>query len=177
MKRLLLLRHAKAVTGAGKTGDHGRPLNERGRKDAPRIAVAMQHSDYIPELVLCSTAKRTVETWELAAPELDARPRVSFLDALYLVPWKSIAQTLRSEGKGAAVLLVVGHNPGLEELAQALARKPQSERERRQFDTLKDKFPTAALAVIDFDIDDWNDLAPGTGALSDFIKPKELTGE
>ncbi len=177
MKRLLLLRHAKAIAGTGKTGDHGRALNERGRKDAPRIAAAMQHSNYIPDLVLCSTARRTVETWELAAPELDTKPRVSFLDSLYLVPWKSIAQTIRTEGKAAAVLLIVGHNPGLEELAQALTRKPQSERERRQLDLLKDKFPTAALAVLDFDIADWTDMAPGTGTLGDFIKPKELTDE
>ena len=77
MKRLLLLRHAKAVPGTTKTGDHGRPLNERGRLDAPRMGIAMQHKRYLPDRVLCSTALRTLETWEHVAPELDDKPDVS----------------------------------------------------------------------------------------------------
>ncbi len=93
MKRLLLLRHAKAVAGSSKGGDHARPLNDRGRTDAPRIAIAMQHNNYIPDRVLCSTAARTVETWAHVAPELDVEPEVSLLDTLYLASWKTIAQT------------------------------------------------------------------------------------
>ena len=177
MRRLLLLRHAKAVAGGGKSGDHLRGLNERGRKDAAKMATALQHNDYIPQLVLCSASKRTVETWEHVAPELDATPKVEFLESLYLASWKTIAQTIRDDGGGAPVLLVIGHNPGIEELAQALLRKPQSEPERKQLDLLKEKFPTAALAVIDFAIDTWSEISTGTGALTDFIKPKSLTDE
>jgi phosphohistidine phosphatase len=173
MKRLLLLRHAKAVTGSAKGGDHARALNDRGRADAPRIAIAMQHSHHIPDLVLCSTAKRTTETWAHVAPELDVEPEVNFLDILYLAPWKTIAQTVRAVSGDPNVVLVIGHNPGLEDFAQAAARKPQSDRERTLLETLKEKFPTAALAVLDFE--NWSDVAAGSGALVDFIRPKDLT--
>jgi phosphohistidine phosphatase len=177
MKRLLLLRHAKAVTGSGKGGDHARPLNDRGRTDAPRIAIAMQHNHYVPDCVLCSTAKRTTETWAHVAPELDVQPEVSFLDALYLAPWKTIMQTLRAVSGSPDAVLVIGHNPGLEDFAQAVARKPELDRERALMETLKGKFPTAALAVLDFDIENWSELLTGSGILVDFIRPKDLAGE
>lgn len=175
MKRLLLLRHAKAVPGTTKSGDHGRPLNERGRADAPRMGVAMQHRRYLPDQVLCSTSKRTLETWEHVAPELDGKPEVSFSDELYLAPWKLIAGAVRSLPRTSNVVLVIGHNPGLEDCARALARKPRSEGERQRFDALMDKFPTSALAVIDFDIDAWSDIASGAGALVDYVRPRDLT--
>lgn len=175
MKRLLLLRHAKAVTGGSKTGDHGRPLNDRGRADAPRVGIVMQHRRYLPGRVLCSTAARTRETWAGVAPELDGSPDVAFVDELYLAPWKTIAGVIRAQGGDADVLLVVGHNPGLEDCAKALARKPQSADERGRLDDIAEKFPTAALAVLDFDIAEWSALAPGTGALVDLLKPKALT--
>jgi phosphohistidine phosphatase len=175
MKRLLLLRHAKAVAGSSKAGDQARSLNERGRADAPRMAVAMQHNNYIPDYVLCSTSARTRETWSHISPEFVTEPEVSFLDALYLASWKTIAQCIRTVRSDRNAVLVVGHNPGLEELAQALARKPRSDRERVQLEALKDKFPTAALAVLDFEIESWGDLAPGSGALVDFLRPKALS--
>ena len=176
MKRLLLFRHAKAVGQASKSGDRGRPLNERGRADAPKMAVAMQHAGYLPDLVFCSPATRTVETWENAAPELDEKPELSFVDALYLASPKTIAQIVRAAPSRSNTLLVLGHNPGLEEFAQAAVRRPQSDRERDRLESLKNKFPTAALAVIDFDVNDWNDVAIGSGALVDFIRPKQLNG-
>lgn len=177
MKRLLLLRHAKAVAGNAKSGDHARALNERGRIDAPRVAIAMQHKGYAPDYVLCSTSKRTTETWELLAPELDSKPEVRFSDGFYLASAKSIVQALRGVGEAWDVVLVIGHNPGLEECALLLARKSRSEDERRRFDMLSEKFPTAALAVLDFEIQSWTELAPETGRLVDFIRPKELTDE
>jgi phosphohistidine phosphatase len=175
VKRLLLLRHAKAIPGTTKTGDHGRPLNERGRIDAPRMGIAMQHRRYLPDLVLCSTSKRTLETWEHAAPELDDKPEVSFSDELYLAPWKVIASTVRALPRTVNVVLVIGHNPGLEECARALARKPRSDDERAKLDTLTEKFPTAALAVLDFEGDSWSDVAMDAGELVDFIRPRGLT--
>jgi phosphohistidine phosphatase len=175
MKRLLLLRHAKAVPGGTKSGDHGRALNERGRNDAPRVAVAMQHKGYIPDFVLCSTSKRTVETWQHVAPELDAKPEIAFSDDLYLAPMKIIVGAARAIREPAKIALFIGHNPGLEETARALARKPRSDDERKKLDSLIAKFPTSALAVLDFDADSWDEITPGTGALVDFIRPKELT--
>jgi phosphohistidine phosphatase len=175
VKRLLLLRHAKAIPGTTKTGDHGRPLNERGRIDAPRMGIAMQHKRYLPDHVLCSTAKRTLETWEHVAPELDDKPEVSFSDELYLAPWKLIFSTVRALPRTVNVALLIGHNPGLEECARALARKPDSDDERARLDMLTEKFPTAALAVIDFEGDAWSEVAPNAGALTDFIRPRGLT--
>ena len=175
MKRLLLLRHAKAIPGTTKTGDHGRPLNERGRLDAPRMGIAMQHKRYLPDRVLCSTAQRTLETWEHVAPELDDKPDVSFSDELYLAPWKLIANLVRALPKTVNIALVIGHNPGLEECARALARKPRSDDERTRLDMLTEKFPTGALAVLDFEGDAWREVAPNAGALIDFLRPRGLT--
>lgn len=175
MKRLLLLRHAKAAAGSVKSGDHARPLNERGRLDAPRMGIAMQHKRYLPDLVLCSTAKRTEETWEHVSPELDGSPEVRFLDELYLAPWKAIASIIRNAGGAAETMLVIGHNPGLEECASALSRKPKSEHERVCAALLAEKFPTCALAVLDFDLGTWREIAAGGAILRDFIRPKELS--
>lgn len=177
MKRLLLLRHAKAIPGTTKSGDHARPLNERGKLDAPRMGIAMQHKRYLPDRVLCSTAKRTLQTWEHVAPELDGKPEVVVVDELYLAPWKIIANLVRAQPKSANVVLVVGHNPGLEESARALARKPQTDDERKRLDTLIEKFPTSALAVIDFDAETWSEVVSGAGVLTDFIRVRSLTGE
>jgi phosphohistidine phosphatase len=176
VKRLLLLRHAKAVPGTTKSGDHGRPLNERGRLDAPRMGIAMQHRRYLPDLVLCSTAKRTLETWENVVPELVEKPEVKCSDELYLAPWKLIANMVRAQPETANVVLVIGHNPGLEECARALARKPHTDDERKRLEVLNEKFPTCALAVLDFDVDVWSEIAPGAGVLTDFIRPRSLTG-
>lgn len=177
MKRLLLLRHAKAIPGTTKSGDHGRPLNERGRIDAPRMGIAMQHKRYLPDRVLCSTAQRTLETWEHVAPELDDKPEVSFADELYLAPWKLIANMVRALPKSVNVVLVIGHNPGLEECARALARKPRSDDEREKLDALTEKFPTAALAVLDFEGDGWSEVVSDAGVLVDFLRPRGLMNE
>lgn len=174
MKRLLLLRHAKAVTGSSKAGDHGRALNERGLADAPRMGVAMHHKGYLPQIVLCSTATRTVETWEHVAPELGVKPQVEFVDALYLASAKTIANLARAISAPADTALIIGHNPGLEDLAKLLVRSPQSDAELKRFEKMSEKFPTAALAVIDFDAGSWSEIAAGAGELSDFLKPKDL---
>ncbi|MGB8365472.1 MAG: SixA phosphatase family protein [Rhizomicrobium sp.] len=176
MKRLLLLRHAKAVTGSPKSGDHARPLNDRGRIDAPRMGIALQHKHYLPSLVLCSTARRTVETWQHVIPELDGSPEVRFLDELYLASGKAIINIIRDCGSAADAVLVIGHNPGLEECARALSRKPRSERECECTNALAEKFPTCALAVLDFAVGSWREIASGTGALVDFIRPKDISG-
>ncbi len=176
-KLLLLLRHAKAVIGGSKSGDHGRPLNDRGRADAPRMGNAMRRKHYIPGRVLCSTARRTVETWQYLAPKLDGNIHVDFVDDLYLAPSGAIARAVRRTGEAANIVLVVGHNPGLEECARMLARNPRSDGERQRLNAIIAKFPTSALAVLEFDIATWSDLAWGTGKVIDFVSPKELADE
>jgi phosphohistidine phosphatase len=176
MKRLLLLRHAKSLADGTMT-DKLRPLNARGRSDAPRMGIYMHHERYAPQLVLCSPARRTIETWELLGPELDAPMETRYPEALYLAASTGIQKLVRATADNVSALLVIGHNPGLEECAQALARHPASEQERELGATLQGKFPTCALAALEFDVSTWAELAPASGTLVDFVRPRDLKDE
>lgn len=173
MKRLFLLRHAKSVRD-GSQNDRDRPLNARGRADAPRMGGYMQRKRYIPDRVLCSSAQRTAETWTMLASEFSPLPQVKFLDSLYLATAGSIVRTIRQEADDASALLVIGHNPGLEDAARDLAAEPASAQERQFLDTLENKFPTGALAVLRFDVRTWPEISEGSGTLIDFVRPKHL---
>ena len=177
MKRLLLLRHAKAVSGDAKTDDHDRALNARGQHDAARMGAEMHHRLYVPDLALCSTARRTVETWARLAAEFDAPPPVEFLDALYLASPKALLKLVQVTDDGINTLLVLGHNPGLEDCAAAMVEKPTSPDRRMMFEQMHDKFPTCALALLEFDVAHWRDVELGTGTLADFIRPKDLKSD
>jgi phosphohistidine phosphatase len=173
MKRLILLRHAKSLQDDAKK-DKDRPLNARGRADAPRMGSYMHRRRYLPQLVLCSSARRTVETWELVGPELEAAVPSRFPDALYLASAETIANLVQGTDDHVSTLLVIGHNPGLEECAQTLARKPQNATEREYEAGLRAKFPTCALAVLDFGAADWREVTAASGVLVDFARPKDL---
>jgi phosphohistidine phosphatase len=173
MKRLLLLRHAKAGP-QNIEGDYGRALAPRGRRNAPLVGKAMRKAGFIPDAVLCSDAVRTRQTWELVAQELKAEPDVRFTDALYLAPWKVILGQAREFPASADTAMMVGHNPGMEDCAAALLGPEANGQERALHTEMAGKFPTAALAVIDCDIAAWNDLATGCGRLVAFIKPRDL---
>jgi phosphohistidine phosphatase len=172
MLRLLLLRHAKAEQDSGE-GDFARALTARGRDDAMKMGHALDTHAYIPDLVLCSPAKRTVETWELVEPELAKTPRVEFLKSLYLASPRKIFDAIGVQD--APAVMVVGHNPGLEDLADRLSRKPEAKAEAERRETMRDKFPTCALAVLDFDAAAWSAIGPGTGTLTDFLRPKDIS--
>lgn len=173
MKRLLIFRHAKAGPH-DEAHDKQRALIKRGRDDAALMGSAMRNRGYLPDLVLCSSAKRTAETWEYAAPELGAKPDVRFLDELYDAPEKSVLKTLRSVKDNAPVVMYIGHNPGLENLARKLVRKPEDSAKKKRLSALEQKFPTSAVAVIDFDVKAWGEMDFGEGALVDFLAPAEL---
>jgi phosphohistidine phosphatase len=173
MRRLLLLRHAKAEQDSGE-GDFARPLTARGRDDAMRMGRALDTHAYIPAFVLCSPAKRTVETFELLAPELAKVPQVEFQKGLYLASARKILDAIHNVALDIQELMIVGHNPGMEELAGRLARKPQGKAEAKYRETMREKFPTCALAVLDFDASAWRDIEPGSAALTDFLRPKDL---
>jgi phosphohistidine phosphatase len=174
VKRLLLLRHAKAVPGGHGIDDHARELAERGRSDAPAIGRYVQKHDFVPELVLCSTSARTVETAQLAFGEFRKRPELALLEALYLAEPEAIIAITRRVPRKQDCICVVGHNPGLEVCASVLARDPVRRRERDYVEAIEEKFPTCALAVLDFDVDAWRDIALGKGKLVDFVRPKDL---
>src|SRR6185437_12709428 len=146
MKRLLLLRHAKAERDSDE-GDHGRTLTARGRADAARMGAQLHVKGWMPDCVLSSTSARTVETWQLLCAELPKAPEPEFLEALYLASWKAMLNAIRHHADDdAQTLLVIGHNPGLEELALALAHKPDNDQAREAIDAMRDKYPTCGLS-------------------------------
>ena len=166
MSRLILLRHAKSDGPAG-VEDHDRPLGKRGRRDAAHIGAAMGARALIPDLAVVSTARRTRETWDLVKPSLGTVPE-RFDDSIYEAEPEAILAAIRSTGRRIGMLLIIGHNPGLE-LTAAYLTAGGSGRER-----MLGKFPTGALAAIDFANDDWRQIGQGQGALSLFLVPAEL---
>ncbi|AYE87203.1 SixA phosphatase family protein [Sulfitobacter sp. D7] len=163
MRRLILMRHAKSDWSHG-TSDHDRPLNKRGRGAAEALGNWLRAEELLPDAVLCSTAARTRETCALL--DLPESSAVDHFQQLYLAEPEKIITTLRQQAKGATVLLIA-HNPGI---AAAAALLLQQTPDQDAFD----RYPSGATTVIDFDLDSWADLTPGTGALHAFTVPKEL---
>ncbi|AWN36407.1 SixA phosphatase family protein [Methylobacterium radiodurans] len=168
MRRLILLRHAKSDRPPG-VADLDRPLNPRGRQAAPRMGAYIAEAGLRPDHVLVSPSRRTLETWDAVRVPLDGNPGET-IPALYEAYAAQILDVVRGAPDHAGTLLVVGHNPGLQDFAtEVVGSGPKAERRR-----LATQFPTAALAVIDFEADHWADIAGGTGRLERFVKPKDL---
>jgi phosphohistidine phosphatase len=170
MRRLLLLRHAKSSWSEPGASDHERPLNRRGQEAAPRIGAYLAKHRLIPDRILCSTARRARETWELVAAEAPAAPPATFTEKLYDASQRALVDVFRGADPDAASLLVVGHNPGLQEVATALIASGDLEDRER----LREKLPTGGLVVIDFAIADWSKLHPRSGRLERFVVPRML---
>ena len=174
MKRLILLRHAKAVSDRPGLEDRDRVLADRGRADAIRVGHFLREENCVPQAVLCSPAARTHETFDLILPQLVPPPWVKFVDELYLARWLTIHSLVRKTAKAVDALMVVGHNPGLEDCARKLARPPGDAHGRRLHEALRQKFPTGAVAVLDFDISEWSRVEAGEGELEFFSTPKDF---
>jgi len=172
-RRLLILRHAKAGPHDEKH-DKERHLVDRGCSDSALMGHVMREKGYVPDLVLCSSAARTRETWEHTGPELHARPETKFLDALYDAAEGTILKCVQETDDAVERVLYIGHNPGLERLARMLIREPRTAAEKQHAASLMSKYPTAALAVIDFKIEYWAEAAPGEGILADFVTPSDI---
>ncbi len=177
MKRLLLLRHAKACRERHGLDDIDRTLTDRGRADAIRMGHFLKEEKCVPEVVLCSPAARTRQTLELILPVLEDTPAVQSVRELYLAKASKIVEIVRQTRTAAGSLMIVGHNPGLEYCARTLARMPGGSESRKLYDAMSQKFPTAALAVIGFEIAEWDGIEPGAGELELFVRPKDLSGE
>lgn len=176
MLTLSLLRHAKSGWDDPELDDMDRPLAARGRKAAPMVGAFMAANAIAPDVVLCSPSVRTRQTLELIGKNLATAPKVVFDEALYLASGEALLARIRAiKGKGRAVpghALVIGHNPGLQELALSLmARQSERAGDRR---ALSAKLPTCALVVLDFDTGRWRDVQPGGGKLRHFVTPKRL---
>lgn len=167
MSRLFLLRHAKAGWALPGVRDFDRPLERSGTADAEAVGMAMRSRAYVPDLTLCSGALRARETLAGLAGHADTG-RVLFLDALYSEDAAGYLDIIRRHG-GAGSLLVIGHNPMMEDLATAAAGSgDEAARE-----ALRYGFPTAGLAVIGFR-SGLGMAAPGDGHLEAFLTPADL---
>lgn len=168
MKQLLLLRHAKSSWADPALADFDRPLAERGVKAAMLMGRQLAARDWLPEMALVSPALRTRETWRLVSAELSTPASVEFADALYAASVADILGQIRHVMAKTDTLLVLGHNPGLEDFARTLA-SPRSEAEALR--RLGEKFPSAALARFVFD-GNWADLS--SARLTHCLWPKDL---
>jgi phosphohistidine phosphatase len=169
MGRLLLLRHAKTERAAAGERDRDRELTARGRADAPLIGAYMVRHRLLPDLLLTSPAARAEETALLVAAAFAKQPRVLREERIYNASPETLVRLIR-ETRDAKTLLVVGHNPGLHELALQLIASGDSETRER----LNEKLPTSGLVVIDFAFDDWSRLHAHSGRLEKFISPRSM---
>jgi phosphohistidine phosphatase len=170
MLTLSLLRHAKSDWSQPGQDDFDRQLAARGREAAPRMGAWMAANGIAPDLVLCSTAARARQTLDLVLPHLPGRPRVVHDDGLYLAsPTAMLARLTRAAGAAQHVRLV-GHDPGMHQLAISLARRGDAADLAR----LRAKFPTAGLAVLACDAEEWSEIGAGGGRLLHFMTPRRL---
>ncbi|NIP80235.1 MAG: histidine phosphatase family protein [Gemmatimonadetes bacterium] len=168
-RTLYLLRHAKSSWDQP-LEDRDRPLAPRGRRAARAMAEYMKREALVPDRVLCSPTTRTRQTWEIVAPILGTTLPVSYHDEIYEGGPGDVLDLVRREGNAEAALLVVGHNPGLELLAEHLAGRDTGEHLER----LREKFPTAALAALELPAGPWSQVEYGAAKLIRFTRPKDL---
>lgn len=171
MRRLLLLRHAKSDYPQG-VADIDRPLAPRGRKAAPLMGDYIAREGFVPDHAMVSPARRTQETWAAVRPFLDGT-REETVPSIYEAPSARILDAIRSAPKAAETLLVIGHNPGLGDAALRLVGDGPKDLRR----DLREKFPTAALAVIAFESESWAAITDGAGTLLRYVRPRQLAAE
>ncbi|WP_305983967.1 histidine phosphatase family protein [Roseibium sp. MMSF_3544] len=171
--RLLLLRHAKSDWGDPQLDDIDRPLNARGKAAAITMARYLRDEKLMPSVILCSTSQRTRETLARLLPYLPQEAYIQLISDLYWQSENNYSPLIRKYGGRAQTLMVLGHNPATEETAYALTGTSAPD----ALPDMQEKFPTAALAVLDFDISDWSELGTGTGHLERFVKPRDLKSD
>lgn len=161
--KLILTRHTKSDWDDPLLDDHDRPLNGRGRRSAPLLGDWLAAQGHVPDTALVSTALRAQETADLMLAKLGTRQ--TSIGGLYLAPAFKIIEIVRAQGRGDT--LVVCHNPGIADCAEALVGNPP---DHPQFF----RYPTGATLVVDFAITSWSDLKEGTGRVIDFTVPRDL---
>ena len=164
MKTLLLLRHAKSSWDDVALRDFERPLADRGKRDAPRMGEELKLRAPLPDLIISSPAARARQTTQAVVEAGGLTARLEFNDSIYGATSAELMRLIRRLEDGVNCALMVGHNPGFEELVSRLTGSDE-------------RMPTAALACIEFQIDHWNDLEDGAGRLIWLLTPKRLKGE
>jgi phosphohistidine phosphatase len=167
MKRLFLLRHAKSSWEDPGLADHDRPLAPRGRRAAMLIAEHLRRERVAPALVLCSSARRTRETLERLAPALGEEMHAEIERELYAASERRLLERVQAVQDGVESVLLIGHNPGVEQLALRLAGGGQ------KLAAVRRKYPTGALATLEFS-GRWCELGARSAELTEFVTPKQL---
>ncbi len=170
MKTLYLLRHAKSFWGDPGLDDHDRPLEPRGERAAAVMGVYFAQQEYHPTTVLCSSARRTRQTLEALLPYLPGDPELVIEERIYLASSGQLLSRVQEVDDSQPRVLLLGHNPDIADLARTLAGSGEPTSLRR----LASRFPTAALAACEFDLERWRDLGPGRGRLLAYATPKDL---
>ncbi|MEJ8562524.1 histidine phosphatase family protein [Yoonia sp. GPGPB17] len=165
--RLILIRHAKSSWSDPFADDHARVLNKRGHASATAIGTWMAEQGYMPDLVLCSDATRTQETADLILTALGSRPNLRLSGGIYHAAPDTILDMVRKQTD--QTVAVIGHNPGIGMLANALVQAAPA---HRRFSD----YPTCASTVIDFDVTRWAEVQPRTGRCEAFVVPRDLIG-
>ncbi len=168
---LTLFRHAKSSWATPGLPDFDRPLAPRGEAAAPLMAAFLAENGLIPELILASPSVRTRETLDLALPDFTPQPRIDYDETVYEASAPVMIGLIRQTPDDVHHLMILGHNPGLQALAVDLIGSGDPELRR----AIARKFPTAAIAVIGFDVPNWSGVKPRAGTLLRFVTPKWLS--
>lgn len=170
MRRLYLLRHAKAEPASTERSDAARTLARRGREDANLVGRTLQEHGLLPDCALVSPAVRTRETWDLVSAQWRTAPVMRTEARIYDAPAARLLTLIQTADDTVRALMIIGHNPGLHDLVLRLA--PHGRPDARA--AVADNLPTCGLAVIDFTATAWSDVASGAGTLAGFLSPTLL---
>lgn len=174
MKILGLFRHAKSDWHDAKARDFDRPLNARGRKGARIMGRQIVEYGQTWDRIIASPAVRSAETIEIASGGAPGLLPINWDRRVYLASSATLLDVLREQDASLNAVLLVGHNPSLEDVIFDLVPDDGSSPLR---DTVEEKFPTAAFAVLELDIDDWADLAEGTARFVHLKRPRDVDPE
>lgn len=174
MLTLFLLRHAKSSWTDPILDDYERPLNARGKRSAPVIGAYMEEHRYDPKLILCSGARRTRETLGLVLPFLRGDTEIRLEESLYAAhDGEALKQRLQALGNGPETVMLIGHNPAVQDLTSMLC----VDGDESALSRLRQKYPTGALSVIQIDAVNWRDIGAAPGRLTDLALPREILAE
>ncbi|HSJ46610.1 MAG TPA: histidine phosphatase family protein [Euzebyales bacterium] len=168
MRTLYLLRHAKSSWHDPSLADHDRPLASRGIRATPYVADHLRQIGIVPDVVLCSSSRRTRQTLDLLGDAIPSDTDVRIEEELYHAAADTLLDRLRLLPDSARRAMLIGHNPAMQQLAVLLAASGD------HLERMARKFPTAALATLDAAIDGWADLAAGCAELAGFVRPDDL---
>ena len=170
MKTIFLLRHAKSSWDDVRLDDFDRPLSSRGIKSCKKMGKYLKKNKLIPDIVYCSSAIRAKQTWEVVNRIVEIKENILYEDSLYMSDFSNFINIIKKTKNNFKNLMIVSHNPGIENLALELSKDKNNE----IYEKINIKFPTGALIIIKFDLNNWSKVDCKKGKLYEFIKPKEL---